>query len=57
MKKLFKLIGLIEIMVSKVSELEMIHFLKYDDIFSSLIKGTIPTSSKLNQMNSGNSFF
>lgn len=38
-KKLFKLFHLIEIMVSKVTELEAIILTKYDDLYNSFVKG------------------
>jgi len=53
LKKLFKFFSIIDVMVSKIAELEMVTFLKYEDNFASLIKKPIPSGSPIHSLNAG----
>lgn len=53
LKKLFKLLGVLDVLASKIAELEMITFLKYEDNFAALVKKPIPSTSSIHSLSAG----
>ena len=53
LKKLFKVLGSIDVLASKIAELEMIAFLKYEDNFATLVKKPIPSASPIHSLSAG----
>ncbi len=49
-KKLWKIVGLMDSMIMKSTELQLVMLLKYDDLFSSICKDYSPVTRKLNSV-------
>ena len=48
--KLWKIVGVLDLAVSKISELQVIHFLLYDEMFNELGSDSAKSSSSLNNI-------
>jgi hypothetical protein len=52
-KKLWKVVGLLDSMIVRSTELQVISLLKYDDLFYSLCKDYTPVTKKLSALSQG----